>query len=115
MLSIRPERSICTALTCPSARQELRVGEARADHQQRVGFLHHVPARLGSEQSDAAGAERDVVRHGGLAQQGLGDSRPEIVGDRDHLVGGMQRALSDEHRDTLAAVQDLRGLLELIA
>ena len=35
-------------------RQELRVGEARADHQQRVAVLHQVPARLRAEQADRA-------------------------------------------------------------
>ncbi len=46
-----------------------------------------------------------------LPSSALAIPAPSIVGHGDHLVGGMQRALPDEHRDPLAAVEDLGGLL----
>ena len=58
---MRPSMSICTPRACPSFGQELRVREARADHQQRVAVRHQVPARLRAEQADRAGDERQVV------------------------------------------------------
>ncbi len=66
-------------------RQELRVGEAGADHQQRVAVLHQSQLGRVPEQPDRAGDERQVVGHGCLAEQRLGDAGAEHVGDLDHL------------------------------
>ena len=106
--------SICTPRAWPSFGQELGVGEARADHQQRVAVLHQVPARLGAEQADRAGDEGQVVGQRRLAEQRLGDAGAEQVGDLDHLVGRAQGAGADQHRDPLAGVQHLGGALQLV-
>ena len=111
---MRPSMSIWTPRRLALLGQELRVREARADHQQRVAALHQVPARLRAEQADRAGDERQVVRQRRLAEQRLRDARAEQLRDLDHLVAGVQRALADEHRDLLAGVQDLGGALEVV-
>ncbi len=36
-----------------------------------------------------------------LPSSALATPGAERVGDRDHLVGGVQRALADQHRDLL--------------
>ena len=65
--------------------QELRVGKARADHQQGVAAHHHVPARLGAQQPDRSRHPRLVVGHHGFAQQCLGHAAAEQLGDLGHL------------------------------
>ncbi len=72
-------------------RQELRIGEAGADHQQRVAFGHQLVARLGAEHADRAGDPGQVVGQHRLAQQRLGHAGAEPVGDRDHFVGRIAR------------------------
>ena len=49
-------------------REELRVGERRAHHQQRVALAHHLPRRLGAEQTNASGAPGGIVGKDGLSQ-----------------------------------------------
>src|SRR5581483_139381 len=51
----------------PFLRQKPRIGKARADHQQRVAFVHQRPARLRAEKSDGTGDERQRVRQRGFA------------------------------------------------
>ena len=97
-----PGQQIDLDAACLSGRrQELGVGEVRADHQQRVAVLHHVVARLGPEQTELLGVEGHVAGHGGFAEQRSDDAGAEAVGDGEHLVGGVERALADEHRDLL--------------
>ena len=86
----------------PLLGQELRVREARADHQQRVAALHHRVARLGPEQADRARHEGQVVRHRRFAEQRLRDACAQHVGGLDHLLGRAHGTLADEHRDALA-------------
>ena len=93
--------------------QELRIGKARADHQQRVALRHQIPARLGAEQADRAGDPGQVVGQRGLAEQRLGDAGAELVGDRDDLVGRVQRAGADQDRDLLAGVEHLGGAAQV--
>ena len=95
-------------------RQELRVREARADHEQRVAALHHVVARDRAEEADRAGHERKVVGEDVLAEQCLGDSGTEEVGDTLELLGGTAGALADEHRDLLPLVEDLGCVLDVV-
>ena len=71
--------------------KEFGIGEAGADHEESVAILHHVPAWLGAEQPDAAGAEGDVIRDDGLAQPRLGHPAAEDVGDFDHFFAGRER------------------------
>jgi len=104
---------IGSAASCP-LRQELRVREARADHQERVALLHQSPARPGAEQADRAGHVWKVIGQRRLAQQRLGDAGTEHVGRLGDRGGGVQRALADEHRHLLADVQDGRGPVELM-
>ncbi|MET3789163.1 hypothetical protein ABIC24_006859 [Methylobacterium radiotolerans] len=93
----------------PLLGQELGPGEARADHQQRVAFGHHVGGGLGAEEPDRAGDEGQVVRQRRLAEQRLGHAGLELVGHRDHLVGGVQRARAHEDRDLLAGIEHVGG------
>ena len=93
--------------------QELRPGEAGADHQQRVAAVHQVGARLGPEQADAAGDERQVVGQHRLAEQSLGDAGTEHLGDLHHLLGCAKCAGADQDRDFLARVQHLGGLAQV--
>ena len=88
--------------------QELRVREARADHQQRVAALHQLPRRARAEQADRSRAAGHVVGHGRLAEQGLGDAGCEQVGRREHLLRRAERAGADQHGDALARVQHAR-------
>ena len=94
-------------------RQPLGVGEARADHQQRVAVLHHVIARLGAEEADRAGHERQVVGQGRLAVERLGHAAAEQVGHLGHLVLRAERPGADQHRDLLAGVEQLGGGVEV--
>ena len=54
---------------------------------------------------ERAGHPWQVVRQRRLAEQRLGARRPEPVGDRDHLVGRVQRTGADQHCHLLAGVQ----------
>ena len=90
-------------------RQELGIGKARADHQQRVALRHQLVARLGAEQADRAGDPGQIVGQRGLAEQRLGAAGAELVGDRDDFVGRAERAGADQDRDLLAGVQHLGG------
>ncbi len=93
--------------------QELAVGEAGADHQQRVALLHHLPAWAGAEQADRAGDVGQVVRHGGLAEQRLGHTGAHPLSDLDYLLGRAERAGADQHRHPLAGVEHLGGTGEI--
>ena len=95
------------------ARQELGVRKAGAHHEQGVAAHHHLPARLGAEESDGAGDVREVVGHGGLAEERFRDPGTEPVGHRQHLVGGVQRPGAHQHRDPLALVQHRRRAAEI--
>ena len=94
-------------------RQPLAVGEACADHQQRVAARHHLLAGLRAEQPDRAGQERSVVRQDVAAVERARDAAAQQVGDLDHLVGGLARALADQHRDLGACVEDLGGAAQV--
>ena len=51
--------------------QELQMGKAGADHQQRVAIAHQLPASLGAAQTDRTSHPRQVVRQHRLAEQRL--------------------------------------------
>jgi hypothetical protein len=91
----------------PGPRQELGIRKAAAHHEQRVAAGHQVPARTGSEQTDGARDIWQVVWKRGLAQQRLGDACTKLLGYRDDLVGGLERASADEHRHLRPCVQHL--------
>ena len=101
------------AARLPLLRQELRVREARADHEQRVAALDHVVARNRPQQPDRAGHVREVVGEHVLAEQRLGDAGAEQVGDALELRGGAAGALANEHRDLLPLVEDLGRVLDV--
>ena len=44
-----------------------------------------------------------------LPSSALATPAPSSVGDRDDLVGGVQCPLTDQHRDLLAGIEDVRG------
>ncbi len=67
--------------------RELRIGEARADHQQRVAFGHEAVTGFRAEKSDRPGDVGEIIRKGGLAEQRLGDAGAQFFGDGDHFVG----------------------------
>ena len=93
--------------------QELRVGEARADHQERVAFGHQLVARLGAEEADRARHAGQVVGQRRLAEQRLRDAGAQRLRDGDHLVGRVERACADQDRDLPAGVEDVGGALEV--
>ena len=94
--------------------QPLRVGEARADHQEGVAAVHHLVARLRAEQADRAGHVRQVVGKDVAAVERLGDPCAEQFGDLLDLLRGLAGAGADEDRDLLAAVQQLGGAAHLL-
>jgi hypothetical protein len=94
-------------------RQEFRIGKAGPDHQQRVAFLHHVPARLCAEKTDRTGDPRQIVRDSGLAEQRLGDAGTEFLGRLYHHIGRMERAGTDQHRNLAASIQHIGGTTQL--
>ena len=96
--------SICTPRALPSFGQEFRIGKARADHQQAC----RTPSSGRSSASCRAArsirsptADRRAARPCRAAPW---RRRRQLVGDCDHLVGGVQRAGADQHRDFLAAL-----------
>ena len=93
----------------PLGREELGVGEARADHQERVAVVHQVPARLRAEQADGPGDVWQRVRKHRTTEERLRDAGAEGLGDLLHLVGGVESPGADEHRDALARVEQVRG------
>ena len=94
-------------------RQELGIRKARADHEKRVAFRHQLVAGLGAEQTDRAGHPGQIVRQRRLAEQGLGAAGAQLVGDRDDLVGRVERAGADQDRDLLAGIQHVGGAIEI--
>jgi hypothetical protein len=95
--------------------QEFRIGKAGTDHQQRVAVLHQLPARVGPEQADGAGHERQFVGHRGLAEQCLGDPGAELLGGFDDFRRRVHRAGAGQDRDLFAGVQHLRRALQVVA
>jgi hypothetical protein len=87
--------------------EPLRVGKARADHQQRVAVHDHLVARLGPEQADRPGDEGQVVGQGRPSVERLGHPTAEDVGDLPDLLRRPHGALADQHGDPVAVVQDL--------
>ncbi len=65
------------SLRLPGFGIKLGIGKTAPDDQQRVAFLHQIPARFAAEQADMAGAKRHVFRHHRLAQPTLGDAGAE--------------------------------------
>ena len=92
-------------------RQKFGIGESGADHQQRVAFGHQPVAWLGAQQPDRAGHPREFVRQNRLAEQRLGASGGQPVGDGNDLVGRRHGAGTDQHRNLLAGVENLRSLI----
>ena len=80
------------AASLPLLGQELRVGEARADHQERVAVHHQVPARLRAQQTDRSGHERKIVGQHRLAEQRFRDARAQELRSLEHLVRSVERA-----------------------
>ena len=101
------------AARLPLLRQELRVREARADHEQRVAAHEHVVARDRPEQADGAGHVRQVVGEDVLAEQRLGDACAEQLRSLFDLLRGAARTLADEDRDLLPLVEDLGRVLDV--
>ena len=66
--------------------QELRIGKARPDHQQRVAIAHHVPTRLRAQQADRARHIRQIVRQRRLAEQCFRDAGAKHVGGLDDFL-----------------------------
>ncbi len=93
--------------------QPLGVGEARADHQQRVAAGHHLLTGLGPEQADRAGHPRQVVGQDVAAVERARHAAAERVGDLRDLLGGAAGALTDQHRDLRAGVEDLGGAAQV--
>ncbi len=102
------------ATRLPFLRQEFRVGKCRADHQQRVALRHEIPARLGAEQTDRSGDERQIVGHGRLAEQRLCDSSAQKLCRFDQFLAGMQRTGAGQNRHLLAVVEDVRCALQVL-
>ena len=97
--------SICTPRALAFLWQELRIGKARADHQQRVAVDHHLPAWLGAQQPDRSGDPRQIVWHRAFAQQSFRHAGAETFRHRDHLIRGTQSARAYQDRDALARIQ----------
>ncbi len=86
-------------------RQEFGIRKAGPDHQQGVAVIHQVPTRFGAEQSDRTGHERQIVRHGSLAEQCFRHTGTEQVRDFDDFIGRVQRAGADQHRDLATGIE----------
>ena len=112
---IRPSMSIWTPARLALLGQELRVREARADHQQRVAVLHQVPARLRPEQPDRAGDER-AGRRAAPPCRAAPSRRPAPSSSATSITSSAacRAPCADEHRDPLAGVEDLGRALELV-
>ena len=63
----------------------------------RRAFHHQVPARLGTKEPDRASDPWQIVRQRRLAEQRLGGAGLQPVGDRDHFIGGVERAGADQN------------------
>ena len=98
----------------PLLGQPLGVGEARADHQQRVAAHHHVVAGLGAQQADRTGDEREIVRQRGPAIERFRDPRAQQLRHLDDLIGGVCRALADQDRHLLTGVENLGRALKVL-
>jgi hypothetical protein len=85
-----------------------RVGEVRAQHQQRVDVLDQLLARPGTEQSDPAHHVRRVVRHRHLARQGLDDRRGQHLGRLLDEPARTARPDAGQDRDLAALVEQPR-------
>ena len=85
--------------------QELAVRERRANHQQRVAVLHHVPRGFGAEEADAAGDKGEIVGHRRLAEQRFGDAGLQRLGDGNNLVRSGERAGADQHGNLAAGIE----------
>jgi len=99
----------------PRLGQELDIGEGAAHDQQGVAILQGLLRRFGAQEADAAGGVGAVVRHRGLAQQGLDDRRAQQLRDLLELVGGVQGAAAGQDGDLLPLVEDLGRLAEIVA
>ncbi len=89
---------------------ELGVGEVGSRGQQRVAVHHQMPARSRAEQADRLGHPRQIIGQDVLAQQCLGRSGAEQVGDLGQLFDAVPGTLADQHRHLLTGVEQVRGL-----
>ena len=80
---------------------ELGVGKAAADDQQRVAVAASGPSWACCPAGRCGRCRMGLLRHDGFAQPAFGDARAEQIGDFQHFVLGVERALADEHRDFL--------------
>ena len=69
-------------------REPFGVREARPDHEERVALVHQFPARLGAEQADRAGDEREVVRNHRAPKQRLRHTRAQQQRGQERQQGG---------------------------
>src|SRR4030088_2043588 len=69
--------------------QEFGPWKAGPDHQERVAALHKVPTRLGAEQPEGPGDERQIIRQDILAKQRLRDAGSEA--GHLNLIAGLFR------------------------
>ena len=90
-------------------RQELRVGEARADREECVAVLHHLVAGPGAQQPDRPGDVGQLVGEHVLAQQGLGHAGAEELGNLLEFAPRPAGALPGQDGDLAAGVEDLGG------
>ena len=90
--------------------QELAIRKGGSNHEKRVAFVHQVPAWLGTEKAERPGHKRQVVWYSGFTKQRLGNPGIETVGNGDHLIGSVQRAGADKHRNLGSLVEDFRRL-----
>lgn len=98
----------------PELRQELRVGERRPDHQQRVALTHHLVRRSGTQQPDRARDIGQFVVQRIFTEQGFGDPGAEPVGDRLHLRTGTPGALPDQDGCLSTGVEDIGGPPQIV-
>ena len=91
-------------------RQELGIGEVRADGQQGVAAHHQLVGGGGAQQSDRSGHPGQLIGEHVLAQQRLCRAGTEQIGDLAYFLGTSSSALADQQRDLLAGVEDLGGL-----
>jgi hypothetical protein len=90
-------------------RQELRVGEGRADRQQGVAVAHQLVGRPGAQQADRAGDVGEFVAQRVLAEERLGDAGAEQFGDPLDLGPGPGGAQGDQDRHLVTGVEDVGG------
>ena len=79
--------------------------ERSADHQQCVAISPSLPGRLRTQQTNAAGGVRAVVRNGRFTQQRLDDRRTEQFGQTAPIRPWHPEHPPGKNRDLLAGIQ----------